>query len=249
MTSPDIASSIDDPSPTIPELVDYALGLQLEGKYGYSAPEPAINTFQTMSGAIVLKRLLPHLTSDSILLLRDAITQQNETIETTSSAMAVSPVGLFSGWIARLRSKTAELPPVVIQNPLDRIEITNEITGLTKQVHLKTYPESHALIVRKTSLTGSFTLDDEPFEFNPDAVLLEVGKMSYDPGDYYGRIAPKGRRYTSLLPDTGDVYRSKRIGGSINDVAISDDEQRAKTLHAMTHTLNEVQSAGNVILW
>lgn len=249
MTSPDIASSIDDPSPTIPELVTNALGLQLEGRYDFHTPETALDTFQSISGAIILKRLLPQLPNESIYLLRDTITLQGETVETPSGSIDVKPASLFSGWFNKFRRPREVAVEDLPVNPLERIEITSSIIGSTEQTHLKSYPERHALVVRKSSLTGSFTLDDQQFDFDPTATVLEVGRMTYDANDIRGRISPKGRRFYTLLPSTDEVYRSKKFGGTIDDTAIKNPQLKNRTLEDMTKVLDEIQASNHVMHW
>lgn len=249
MTSPDIASSIEDPSPTMPELVHDALGLQLEGRFGYGAPNPAVDTFQTVSGAIILKRLLPQFSNDSIFLLRDAITLQHEVIETMTGSLNVRPTSLFSGWIQKLRGKTQELQPATASNPLERVDIIDEITGHTRQMHAKTYPESHAIVVRETSVSGGFSIDDEYVQFDPEKTVIEVGRLSYDPGDYQGRISTKGRRYYTYLPTENTVYRSKQFGGTIDDTPVKNARLHNRTIDDMSAVLEEIQTAGNIIQW
>lgn len=249
MTSPDRASSIDDPSPTIPELVSDALGLQFEGSDDYATPNTSIDTFQTMGGVIVLQRLLPEFSNEGVLLLRDAITLQGETVPTTSGTVTVKPTSLFAGWINKLRGRSLVPNAEVPEDPLLRIEITDPIIGRTEQAHFKTYPECHALFVSQSSVSGSFTYDDEDFTFDSEQKVIEIGKLSYDPNDYHGRISPKGRRYYSLITGTNDVYRGRRFGGSISDTPIKNDRLREKTIEGMSSVLHEIQNSSNVIRW
>lgn len=249
MTSPDIESSIEDPSPTLPELVHDALGLQIEGRFGYGPPNPAVDTFQTMSGAIILKRLLPDFSNEAIYLVRDAITMQHEVLETTSGTLTVQPTSLFSGWLQKLRRKPKATPLDSSENPLDRIEIVDEITGHTRQMHVKTYPDNHALVVRETTVSGSFSLDNDFVQFDPEASVIEIAKLSYDPSDYHAHVLPKSRRYFTYMPADGVAYRSKQFGGSIDDHAIKNARLHAKTVDEMQAVLREIQAANNIIEW
>lgn len=249
MTSPDIASSIEDPSPTIPELVNDALGMQLEGRFGYGTPDRPIDTFQSMGGALVLKRLLPTFDPEAIYSLRDAITRQNEVAETTSGTIVIRPTNLFSQWVQKLRSKNINAPEQPIVDDSPKIEITSPIIGVTEQAHFKTYPESHALMVRRSAVSGSFLLNDVAHEFDPKNAVIEVAKLSYDPNDYYGRISAKGRRYLTYMPAGGDAYRSKQFGGEMTDRAIQNDRLHSKTLEEMMRVLEEIQTSPHIIRW
>lgn len=251
MTSPESLNSPDDPSPAIMGLADDALGLQLDERYHYDDPEHSLNTLESMGGSIVLRRLMPELSVPTVYSLSDAIARDGEVILTDTGSLVVRSSQLFSGWVKKLWSPRHREGAVMerVDTEVDLIEIIEPITGQTRQTYLKTYPESHGIVVRQSSFSGSFSINDELHTFDPEQTVLEVGRLNYDAGSYGSQISPKGQRFYTHVSGSGDTYRSKRYGGSIHDTAIKNVALKSKTLVEMKKVLEEVRDTHHLINW
>jgi hypothetical protein len=252
MQSIEFVPSPDDPSPNIAELVDSALRLSIQTTDHESvSPETEPLTLHAYDGTVILHRLLPDLPIDALWALRDAISEQDTPQE---PSIEVAPATLFGGWVKKLRSfltapHPESVPPETV--PAAEIEILTPIEGRTKQAHIKTSPENHAVIVRRSSFSGSVMIDGLLYEFDPSNTILEVGQVSYDlaTDDTSEQFARKQRRHYTLVSGTGDLYKSKQYGGSLSDVKVEDEAVRRKALKKIAAILEEVHATPQPTAW
>ncbi len=234
MTSPDIASSIDDPSPKITELVDAALLREA----GNSAPNGVLNPLHSYSGAITLKKLLPEFSRDTIYSLRDEISRLAEPEEIALSAPPTGPL-IAKDWVRRFFARP-ELPLIL---PPDStaysIEVIEPIEGTLHQRQIKNLETHHAVTIRRSSLSGRFAVNGQVHEFNPSNEIIEVGRLSFSPRVAGETASLRGRRYYTYLTQTDALYQTKQYGGSMDETPIEDAALRAKVFGRMTRVLEE----------
>ncbi|MGH7217957.1 MAG: hypothetical protein ACREGE_00725 [Candidatus Microsaccharimonas sp.] len=252
MQSIEFVPSPDDPSPKIAELVDATLRLSLTTpEYDIASPETEPLTLHSYDGAVILQKLLPDLSPDTLWALRDAIVEQDAP---EAQLLPVEPTSLFGGWLKKARALWAPQSPEPTQTPAqpkDVIEIVEPIIGRTKQLHIKSLPRQHAIVVRRSSFEGSARINGELFEFNPTNAVLEVGKVVYNPNptEHSEYFAQKSRRHYTLVSGTGDIYRGKQYGGAFTDRKIETETERKKAFQKMTSILEEIHTTPELRRW
>ncbi len=252
MQSIEFASSPDDPSPKIAELVDATLRLSFTTpEYDTASPETEPLTLHSYDGAVILQKLLPNIAPETLWALRDAIAEHGVPEELPPP---IEPVSLFSGWLKKARALWVPQQPEPTPTPelpRDTIEIIEPVEGHTKQVHLKTLPEQHAIVVRRSSFTGSVCINGELHQFDPEQAILEVGRMPFHPNPtrYMDYFAHKNRRHYTFVAGTGELYRGKQYGGAFTDQKLETEAERAKAFRKMTAILEEAHTATTATRW
>lgn len=255
MTSLESESSPDDPSPKIAELVDDALRLPYTNELlKESEPETVRLTMHSYDGIVTLQKALPELPLELVYELRDAITQQYpESIEQPSAQeVVVQAETLFGRFIKRLHHKRShEHPQITLPEPIARIEIIEPVEGHSEQLHVKTYPECNAIVIRKTSFVGSFTINDRHYELDPKDVIFEVGSGAYNPNPniYSDYFDTESRRHYTFIPSRGSLYRSKQYGGTLNDTEIVNTPKKKRAYKAIEAILHEVRTSPQLSPW
>lgn len=249
MTSPEFDPSPDDPSPRIASLVDSFLEAP---HVKYSELELSPSTFDPLhshNGSALLHKLLPELSVDSIYSLRDAISRQGEVAD-EPVIQVPEPTRLFERWIKRFkRSKDQDMASSEPEEQADTIAISDTIAGQAKQLHILNPTSERLIVVRKSSLSGSFTLNDQPYHFDPATNIFEVGVARYDSHAENQPMLRNGRKYYSFVPTYGDMYKTKEFGGSVYESKLSDTDRRNKALHSALRLLESLEDANTLQSW
>ena len=255
MTSLEFESSSDDPSSRLAELADATLRLPYPNELiKETEPEVARLTMHSYDGIVTLQKALPELPLNVLYELRDAITRQSsENAELSNEhELQVHPETLFARWMKRFHHKPIhDNALATLPEPAARIEIIKPVEGHSEQLHVKTYPECHAVVIRKTSFVGSFTINDSHYELNPDDVIFEVGSSTYNPNPniYNEYFDTESRRHYTFIPSRGSLYRSKQYGGALNDTEITKTPKKKKAYEAIEAILNEVHDTPQLSPW
>lgn len=252
MQSIESVPSPDDPSPKIAELVNATLRLSFTvPEYDSSSPETEPLTLHSYDGAVILQKLVPDLAPDTVWALRDAIAEQDAP---EPQPFIVEPTSLFSGWLKKARTllipQRPEPEPAPVL-PTDVIEIIEPVIGHTKQLHVRCSPRQHAIVVRRSSFSGSVYINGTLHEFDPTNTVLEVGRVMYNlnPSEHSEYFAQKSRRHYTLVSGTGELYRGKQYGGAFTDVKLEDTAVREKAFQKITDLLEEVQATSQMTPW
>lgn len=255
MTSLEFESSPDDPSPRLAELADAALRLPYTNELiKETEPEVAQLTMHSYDGIVTLQKALPELPLDVLYELRDAITQQcSESAKLSNEIeLQVHPETVFARWMKKFYYKPIHDSALITPpEPAARIEIIEPVEGKSEQLHVKTYPECHAVVIRKTSFIGRFTINDTLYELSPENVIFEVGSSAYNPNPskYSEYFDTESRRHYTFIPSRGSLYRSNQYGGTLNDTEIMKTAKKKKAYGAIEAILDEVHSTPRLSSW